>query len=98
MAHFAAHSRGMPNASAYLTKPGEVEENFALLKTDAAAAALGVSRRTVQELVEQRKLAAIKFGRNVRFAPADIRAFVDKHRNKAAGWASRTEGTPAANQ
>lgn len=57
------------------------ETGFAgLLDTIQAAVRLGVSKRTVQELVAGRKLASIKFGRNVRFHPADIEAFVASHR------------------
>lgn len=59
---------------------------LALLDTPAAARRLGVGKRTVQELVADRKLACIKIGRAVRFDPADLAAFVEANRVKAAGW------------
>ena len=57
-----------------------------LLNTNEAAAHLGISKRTIQELAASRKLAFIKFGRNVRFDPADLAAFAEKNRVKAIGW------------
>ena len=57
-----------------------------LLTTTETAQALGVSKRTLQELAAERKIAQIKFGRNVRFDPADIAAFIEANRLKAAGW------------
>ena len=57
-----------------------------LLTTPEAAAALGVSKRTVQELVAARKLAQIKFGRNVRFDLADLERFAESHKLKPSGW------------
>jgi len=60
-----------------------------LLNTDQAAACLGIGRRTVQELAAERKLAFIKFGRNVRFDPADLTAFAVANKVKAIGWKGR---------
>ena len=57
-----------------------------LLTTDEAAARLGISKRTIQELAASRKVSFIKFGRNVRFDPADLAAFAEKNRVKAIGW------------
>jgi excisionase family DNA binding protein len=85
----------MANAKPYLTKPSEAAEVPALLKTNETAQVLNISRRSVQELVERRELAAIKFGRNVRFDPRDIQAFIDSRRNKAIGWKARTEAAAA---
>ena len=59
---------------------------LALLDTPAAARRLGVGKRTVQELVADRKLACVKIGRAVRFDPADLAACVEANRVKAAGW------------
>jgi excisionase family DNA binding protein len=59
---------------------------LALLDTPAAARRLGVGKRTVQELVADRKLACVKIGRAVRFDPADLAAFVEANKIKAAGW------------
>ncbi len=82
----------MANAKPYIPKPSEEAEILALLKTDPAARVLNVSRRTLQELVEKREIAVIRFGRNVRFDPRDIQAFIDSRRNKSIGWKTRTEG------
>lgn len=57
-----------------------------LLDTLETARFLGMGKRTVQELVADRKLAFIKIGRAIRFAPADLAAFVEANRVKAAGW------------
>lgn len=61
-------------------------EAVQLLTTDEAAARLGISKRTIQELTASRKLAFIKFGRNVRFSEADLAEFTEKNRVKAVGW------------
>jgi excisionase family DNA binding protein len=57
-----------------------------LLDTSEAAKVLGMGKRTIQELVAARKIAFVKIGRSVRFDPADLRAFVEANRIKAAGW------------
>lgn len=57
-----------------------------LLDTMETARFLGMGKRTVQELVADRKLAFVKIGRSIRFAPADLAAFVEANRVKAAGW------------
>jgi excisionase family DNA binding protein len=57
-----------------------------LLNTNEAAARLGIGRRTIQELIAERKITFIKFGRNVRFDTADLAAFAEKNRVKAIGW------------
>lgn len=57
-----------------------------LLDTTETARFLGMGKRTVQELVADRKLAFVKIGRSIRFAPADLAAFVEANRVKAIGW------------
>jgi len=57
-----------------------------LLTTPQAAAALGVSKRTIQELAAARKLAQIKFGRNVRYDESDLVRFAESCKSKAVGW------------
>ncbi len=57
-----------------------------LLDTLETARFLGMGKRTVQELVADRKLAFVKIGRSIRFAPADLAAFVEANRVKAVGW------------
>lgn len=68
-----------------LTQIRETERTN-LLNTSEAAQRLGVSKRTIQELISERKLAFIKFGRNTRFDPADLAIFADSHRVKSVGW------------
>lgn len=69
-----------------ITPTNETAEPVKLLTTPEAAQRLGVSKRTIQELASDRKIAFIKFGRNVRFAIADLDKFVESHRNLPAGW------------
>lgn len=57
-----------------------------LLDTLEAARFLGMGKRTVQELVADRKLAFVKIGRSIRFAPSDLAAFVEANRVKPLGW------------
>jgi excisionase family DNA binding protein len=66
----------------------QTAELVKLLTTPEAAARLGVSKRTIQELVTERKLGFIKFGRNIRFSPADIERFIESHRTLPVGWKS----------
>jgi hypothetical protein len=69
------------------TRHDAAEASFPkLLDTAEAAKFLRMGKRTVQELAAERKLAFIKIGRSVRFDPADLRAFVEANRIKAAGW------------
>lgn len=68
-------------------RPDAAEASFSkLLDTKEAAKFLGMGKRTIQELAAERKLAFIKIGRSVRFDPADLRAFVEANKVKAAGW------------
>jgi excisionase family DNA binding protein len=62
-----------------------------LLNTPEAARFLSVSKRTLQELAAERKIAQIKFGRNVRYSIADLEAFIDANRSKAIGWKGATK-------
>ena len=69
------------------TRHGAAEASLLkLLDTPQAAAALGIGRRTLQELAAARKIAVIKFGRNVRYDPADLADFAEKNKVKALGW------------
>jgi excisionase family DNA binding protein len=56
------------------------------LKTTEAARALGLGKRTLAELIAERKITFLKIGRSVRFAPEDLDAFVERQRIKAQGW------------
>jgi len=49
-----------------------------LLTYRDAGKLLGVTERTVWELVNRGELPAVRFGRNVRIDPADLRAYIDR--------------------
>ena len=68
------------------TRTGNAEIPFRLLDTDEAAAVLGIGRRTLQERVQSREIACVKFGKSIRFHPDDLAAFIERNRHKAAGW------------
>ncbi len=70
------------------TRHDAAETSHCLLDTLQAARFLGVSKRTLQELTSDRKIAAIRFGRNVRFDPADLARFIEAHRVLPVGWKS----------
>jgi excisionase family DNA binding protein len=57
-----------------------------LLKSPEAARALGLGKRTLAELIAERKIGFIKIGRSVRFSREDIDAFVERQRVKPQGW------------
>jgi excisionase family DNA binding protein len=79
--------RGMSQVQSPATRHGAAEaSSFKLLDTPEAAAALGIGRRTLQELAAARKIAVIKFGRNVRYDPADLADFAEKNKVRATGW------------
>jgi excisionase family DNA binding protein len=59
---------------------------FRLLDTSAAAAALGIGRRTLQERMEAREIGFVRIGRAVRFRPEDVADFIERNRMKATGW------------
>jgi len=48
-----------------------------LLTYREAGKILGVSERTVWQLVHDGKLPAVRFGRTVRIDPADLRRFIE---------------------
>ena len=50
----------------------------ALLTYEAAGKILGVSDRTVWQLVKDRRLPAVRFRKSVRIDPADLRMFIDE--------------------
>ena len=57
-----------------------------LLTTVEASAFLRIGKRTLQELAAERRIAQVKFGRNVRYLRADLIEFANKNRVAAAGW------------
>jgi excisionase family DNA binding protein len=59
-----------------------------LLKTLEAADVLKISKRSLQDLVAERKIGFCKFGRNIRFSSDDIERFIESHRCRPIGWKS----------
>lgn len=53
-----------------------------LLRYREAGELLGVTERTVWTLVDQGQLQNVRFGRSVRIAPADLRAFIDRSKRQ----------------
>lgn len=53
-----------------------------LLSYREAGELLGVTERTVWTLVDQGHLPNVRFGRSVRIAPADLRAFIDRSKRQ----------------
>jgi excisionase family DNA binding protein len=51
-----------------------------LLSINAVAELLGVSRASVYTLIHRGELIPIRVGERVRFDPADVRAYLDQHR------------------
>lgn len=76
----------MAHVKSESTQAGGLLTEQPLLNTSEAAAVLGVSKRTFQELIAERKIAFIKWGRNIRFARADIEKFIESHRSLPVGW------------
>ena len=68
------------------TSPKATKVFVDLINTVDAAAKLGISKRSLQELVANRKIGSIKFGRNIRFAIEDIEKFIESHRVLPVGW------------
>jgi excisionase family DNA binding protein len=57
-----------------------------LLTTNEAAKALGVSKRTLQDLTYGRQIGFVKFGRNMRYTQADLTAFIESNHHLPVGW------------
>ena len=51
----------------------------ALLNRDQIAKLIGVSPRTISNMVRQRRIPVIKFGGTVRFDPIRVRKALDKY-------------------
>lgn len=58
-----------------------------LLTTKETADILGISDRTLRTLVRTGALPLVRFGRNVRFDPVDLRRFVDDAKRGRKGAA-----------
>ena len=56
------------------------------------AEALGVEVRFVRRLVAERRIPFVKVGRYVRFEPAQVAAWIDRHRVAPNMYAARRRG------
>lgn len=64
-----------------------------LISMRLTATILGVSRKTVMLLIARGKLKGLKVGRQWRFDPADVEAFIETQ--KAAATPARARTVPA---
>lgn len=58
-----------------------------LLTSGETAEVLGVTDRTLRTLVRTGSLPAVRFGRSVRFDPADLREFIENAKRERKGVA-----------
>jgi excisionase family DNA binding protein len=61
-----------------LTPPADVLSP--LLSINEVAGLLGISRPTVYALIRRGDLIPIRVGERARFEPADVRAYLERHR------------------
>jgi excisionase family DNA binding protein len=59
---------------------GETSSEKLLFRKREAATRLGISERKLDELANRGEIPAIRFGRSVRFALADLVDFIDRQR------------------
>jgi excisionase family DNA binding protein len=78
-----------PRAEASRTHRGSQR----LLPVDTAAAYLGVSRATVERLVQRGKLPIVKIGRSTRYDMDDLDEFIDSNRAGVANGRPRGGAT-----
>lgn len=57
-----------------------------LLNTLQAADRLGISKRTMQMLMAERKIPYLKIGRSVRIRPEDLESFIQGRLMREQGW------------
>jgi excisionase family DNA binding protein len=56
----------------------------ALLSISDVAGVLGVSRATIYALMRSGELVPIRVGERARFEPADVRSYLERHREERA--------------
>jgi excisionase family DNA binding protein len=64
----------------------EILRSLKLLNVPEAAAVLAVSKRTLQQLTADRLIAAVRFGRNVRYSLEALQRFVESRTVREIGW------------
>ena len=55
-----------------------------LLRVEDVAGRIGASKQTVYLLAREKVLPSVRWGRSVRFDPADVEAFIRQHRREGA--------------
>ena len=55
-----------------------------LLSINEVAGLLGISRPTVYALIRRGELVPIRVGERARFEPADVRLYLERHREQVA--------------
>lgn len=63
--------------------PNSILTPGALLNRKQIAKFIGVSERTISNMVRQRRIPVIKFGRSVRFDPVSVRKAMSKYEIEA---------------
>lgn len=58
----------------------EANEIPKLLKPREAAAALAISERALWSLTAGKQMPCVRIGRSVRYVPADLAAYIERHR------------------
>jgi excisionase family DNA binding protein len=64
----------------------EILRSLKLLNVPESAAFLSVSKRTLQQLTADRLIAAVRFGRNVRYSLEALQRFVESRTVREIGW------------
>lgn len=64
--------------------PAESTPDLRTLGFTETAGALNVSERTLRHMVSTRRIPYVKFGRSLRFRPADIESFLDANTRPVA--------------
>jgi excisionase family DNA binding protein len=71
--------------SAHLRTPQYERDRLEELLTIAAVArVLGISRGSVYTLIRAGELIPVRVGERARFEPADVRAYLERHREASA--------------
>jgi DNA binding domain, excisionase family len=55
-----------------------------LLRVEDVAGRIGASKQTVYLLARENTLPSVRWGRSVRFDPADVERFIREHRREGA--------------
>jgi excisionase family DNA binding protein len=72
-----------PDRAALQQAPAAGPPGRLLLTAAEAAQALAVSERTLWQLTRDGEIPRVCIGRNVRYSPADLQAFIERRRESA---------------